>query len=349
MQGQAARIASQAICYIEGHLHDKLDLDTVAGSLHYSKYHLHRIFSKTVGLTMHDYVNRRQLTEAARLLACSQKPIIEIACMSGYESQQAFSDAFKAMYKTAPAEFRGAEIFYPLQLAIHLKEEPVKIDFTKDDIKPAVLDDVDDWMELVSLAIDGYPRLYEGEYRARLHRYIAEGRALILRCPAKRTSEMLCRIEKHSVKRAGTIKRIDTIKRADARGMLRNDTFCRDTCQPGRHACGMLRNDTFDQILRDEGIAVGIMGFSADTGNIDFLAVHPQYRRLGITKLFLDRLRDELPCGKAITLTTYRAGDRADTGYREEYFRLGFEERELLVEYGYPAQRFVLFPEEKEV
>lgn len=87
------------------------------------------------------------------------------------------------------------------------------------------------------------------------------------------------------------------------------------------------------------------MGFSADTGNIDFLAVHPQYRRLGVTKLFLDRLRDELPRGKAITLTTYRAGDRADMGYREEYFRLGFEERELLVEYGYPVQRFVLFPE----
>lgn len=328
MQGQAAHVASQAICYIEEHLHDKLDLDTVAGSLHYSKYHLHRIFSKTVGLTMHDYVNRRQLTEAARLLASSQKPIIEIACMSGYESQQAFSDAFKAMYKTAPAEFRGAEIFYPLQLAIHLKEESVRMDFTKDDIKPAVPDDADDWMELVSLAIDGYPRLYEGEYRARLHRYIAEGRALIMRRPAKRTG---------------------TIKRTDARGMLRNDTFCRDTCQPGRHACGKPCIDTFGRLLRDESTAVGIMGFSADTGNIDFLAVHPQYRRLGVTKLFLDRLQDELPCNRAITLTTYRAGDRADTGYREEYFRLGFEERELLVEYGYPVQRFVLFPEKKEV
>lgn len=314
MQGQAARVASQAICYIEEHLHDKLDLDTVAASLHYSKYHLHRLFTKTVGLTMHDYVNRRQLTEAARLLACSQKPIIEIACMSGYESQQAFSDAFRAMYKAAPAEFRETEIFYPLQLAIHLKEEPVRMDFTKDDIKPAVPDDADDWMELVSLAIDGYPRLYEGEYRARLHRYIAEGRAMIMRRPAKRTGEMLCR----------------------------------DTCQPGRHACGMPRNDTFGRVLPDEGMAVGIMGFSADTGNIDFLAVHPQYRRLGVTKLFLDRLRDELPCGRAITLTTYRAGDRADTGYREDYFRLGFAERELLVEYGYPVQRFVLFPEKEE-
>lgn len=57
---------------------------------------------------------------------------------------------------------------------------------------------------------------------------------------------------------------------------------------------------------------------------------------------------DELLCGREITLTTYRAGDKADTGYREEYHRLGFAERELLVEYGYPTQRFVLLPEDKE-
>ncbi len=84
-------------------------------------------------------------------------------------------------------------------------------------------------------------------------------------------------------------------------------------------------------ILRDEGMAVGIMGFSADVGSIDFFAVHPQYRNLGIRKLFLDKLVDELLCGREITLTTYRAGDKADTGYREEYHRLGFAERELLL------------------
>ncbi|MEH2944888.1 hypothetical protein VSQ32_19105 [Lachnospiraceae bacterium KK002] len=42
--------------------------------------------------------------------------------MSGYESQQAFTDIFKAMYKTSPAEFRKTENFYPLQLEIYLKE-----------------------------------------------------------------------------------------------------------------------------------------------------------------------------------------------------------------------------------
>ena len=51
MQGQTVRIVSQAIRYIEEHLHEKMDLDMVASALHYSKYHLHRIFTKTVGWT----------------------------------------------------------------------------------------------------------------------------------------------------------------------------------------------------------------------------------------------------------------------------------------------------------
>ena len=46
---------------------------------------------------MHDYVKRRQLTEAAKLLVFSEKPIVEIAFLAGYESQQAFADSFKAM------------------------------------------------------------------------------------------------------------------------------------------------------------------------------------------------------------------------------------------------------------
>lgn len=299
MQAQTVRIASQAIRYIEENLQEKLDLNMVAGALHYSKYHLHRIFTKTVGLTLHDYAKRRQLTEAARLLVFSQKPILEIALMSGYESQQAFTDIFKAMYKVSPAQFRETKKFYPLQLTIHLREGLTSDDFfTKDSIRFATTADVDAWMALVSLVIDGYPCLDQDDYTANLYRYIADQKALILRNEAALVqSGQTVAGELHAAK------------------------------ESGRH-----------------DMAIGAMGFSPGTGNIDFLAVHPQYRRRGIAKLFLAKLADELPAGKEITLTTYRAGDKADTGHREAYCRLGFAARELLVEYGYPVQRFVLLP-----
>ena len=52
------------------------------------------------------YIQRRQLTEAAKLLVFSKKPIIEIALIAGYESQQAFTSIFKSMYKQTPLEWK---------------------------------------------------------------------------------------------------------------------------------------------------------------------------------------------------------------------------------------------------
>ena len=103
-------------------------VETVAEAVHYSKYHLHRLFTKTVGMTIHDYVQRRQLTEAAKLLVFSDKPIIEIAFICGYESQQSFSLAFKAMYKSPPAEYREERNFYPLQLRFILHRGTMAMD-----------------------------------------------------------------------------------------------------------------------------------------------------------------------------------------------------------------------------
>lgn len=110
-----------AIDYIEDHLTEKLDLDVIASAVHYSKYHLHRVFSKTVGLTLHEYRNRRQLTEAAKLLVFSEGPILDIALLAGYESQQAFTTAFSAMYKQSPSQYRENEKFYPLQLRLQFE------------------------------------------------------------------------------------------------------------------------------------------------------------------------------------------------------------------------------------
>ena len=137
MQSQTVAIVTEAIRYIESHLSAPLGLDQVAAALHYSKYHLHRSFTKTAGITLHDYVSRRRLTEAARLLTDTRRPILDIAFQSGYGSQQAFTDSFRAMYKTTPARFRETEAFYPLQHALRLQECPFRLHLPKENIRPA--------------------------------------------------------------------------------------------------------------------------------------------------------------------------------------------------------------------
>ena len=97
------------IDFIEANLTKKLDLDQVAQGVHYSKYHLHRIFSETIGLSIHEYIVRRKLSEAAKLLVFSDHSILDIALLAGYESQQAFSAIFKEMYKKTPYQYRENE------------------------------------------------------------------------------------------------------------------------------------------------------------------------------------------------------------------------------------------------
>ncbi len=262
--------------YIEDHLTEKLDLDRIASAVHYSKYHVHRMFKSVTGLTVNDYIQRRQLTEAAKLLVFSGKPILEIAMIAGYESQQAFTSVFTAMYKMPPGKYRENEKFYPLQLKFNIEGSFQMLEQKEEmqrKITFATEEDIPCWMDLVRLVVDGFPCLYEAEYLPVLREKIRTGQALI---------------------------------------------------------------------LKDGGIAIGIMLFSYDTGSIDFMGSHPLYRKKGIPKAFLAKVMGELVRDRQISITTYREGDRADTGQRQEIKGLGFAEAELLVEYGYPTQRFVL-------
>lgn len=111
-----AQIVRYLVNYIEDHISEEISLDRIAEATGYSKYHMHRMFTGVIGLPLHQYIKRRQLTEAARKLIFSENSIVQIALEAGYESQQAFMLAFKSMYKLSPDRFRKKHQFYPVQL-----------------------------------------------------------------------------------------------------------------------------------------------------------------------------------------------------------------------------------------
>lgn len=94
-------------------------------------------------------------------------------------------------------------------------------------------------------------------------------------------------------------------------------------------------------LLKDGEIMIGAFIFKFSSGSIDFLAIHPQYKKKNIAKAFLQKILNEF-FNDTISITTFREGDKADIGYRETIKNLGFAECELLVEFGYPTQRFSL-------
>lgn len=271
-----------AIHYIETHMSsEKIDMDIVAAALHYSKYHLHRIFVDTVGLSIHEYAQRRQLTEAAKLLVLSNKPILDIALLAGYDTQQAFSSIFKAMYKQSPRQFRKNEVFYPLQLEFNFADQRAALGNIRKgctrEIRFVNETDIPSWMELVHLAIDGFPHLAEEEHLAVLRRHIIKKSALM---------------------------------------------------------------------MTEGTIAIGGMMINYETSSIDFLAIHPLFRKMSIPREFLAVAANELLRDREVSITTFREGDKADTGYRKMLKELGFAEAALLTEFGYPTQKMVFFRED---
>jgi AraC-like DNA-binding protein len=111
-----AYVISKVIDFIEEHLTEDLDLDKIADSAFYSKYHLHRMFADIVGCTVHQYIQRRRLTEAARQLVYTDKSIIDIASIAGYETQQSFTLAFKKLYEESPQVYRKKKNYKSIQL-----------------------------------------------------------------------------------------------------------------------------------------------------------------------------------------------------------------------------------------
>jgi AraC family transcriptional regulator len=126
---EARKHIFNAIEYIESNLRNDLSISIVCKKAFYSLYHFQRIFSSMTGMSLATYIRRRRLTLAAAELIATRKRIIEIALESGFESQEAFSRAFKKMYQSSPGAFRRRgfaspgldQIILSKSLLIHLQ------------------------------------------------------------------------------------------------------------------------------------------------------------------------------------------------------------------------------------
>lgn len=79
----------------------------MASQVGFSKYHFHRVFRKYVGQSLNTYIRYRKLTSSAYLLLHSDERILDIALHYGFESQEAFTRAFKSVYSLPPAAYRS--------------------------------------------------------------------------------------------------------------------------------------------------------------------------------------------------------------------------------------------------
>lgn len=115
----------KAMDYIESHLLDAFDLNSVAAEAGYSLYHFHRVFKSIVKDSLKDYIRKRRITEAAKDLIYTTETITDLAVKYHYETRESFSRSFKKIYGIPPSEVRQKKIFYTVRE--RLSEENIRL------------------------------------------------------------------------------------------------------------------------------------------------------------------------------------------------------------------------------
>lgn len=135
--GYADRI-QRVVDYIESNLSCDLLLEDVAKEACWSTFHFMRTFGAITGFTFREYVRNRRLEIAAYRLSFSDERVLDIAMSVGYETQQAFTRAFKRSYGVSPGRYRVEEAYTMRFPRVHIvlqQETPHR----RDDMEPRIV------------------------------------------------------------------------------------------------------------------------------------------------------------------------------------------------------------------
>lgn len=97
---------SRVIKYIDRNFTEDISLDKLAAVAGYSKYHFSRIFKKYQNISIVQYISRKRIKLAERLLIDPELSITEVAMQSGFSSLTTFNRIFKAEKNCTPTEFK---------------------------------------------------------------------------------------------------------------------------------------------------------------------------------------------------------------------------------------------------
>ena len=138
LQNYHARM-QRVLDHIDRHLDDDLDLEILSGVAAFSKFHFHRQFTATFGLSVHRYVQLARMRRASHQLAHQgAQSVTDIAMAAGYDAPDAFARAFRQQFGQSPSSFRKSPDWEPWLAAFgplnQARSKLMQKSFTQDDV-----------------------------------------------------------------------------------------------------------------------------------------------------------------------------------------------------------------------
>lgn len=92
--------------YIDRHYEQTLTIETLSNICYLSPSYLSRAFRSQVGMSPRQYLTKKRLQEARRLICSTQIPIQDVAMCTGFGDVNSFIQQFKNSYGDTPKQYR---------------------------------------------------------------------------------------------------------------------------------------------------------------------------------------------------------------------------------------------------
>ena len=108
------QLIEKVLIFIDEHICEELSYERLAEVFGYSSFHFHKIFSSVTELSIAEYIRKRRLTMAHKILCETTESVADICYRVGFNSIQTFNRAFKDTFGMQPlvARERQAKITY---------------------------------------------------------------------------------------------------------------------------------------------------------------------------------------------------------------------------------------------
>jgi len=99
---------TQALEYINEHLHQDLSLIEISTELGISQYYFSRLFKQSTGMTPHGYLVQQRVERSKQLLKQSELTMAEIALRCGFANSSHLAKCFRKVMGRSLKEFRNS-------------------------------------------------------------------------------------------------------------------------------------------------------------------------------------------------------------------------------------------------
>lgn len=104
---QVSSATTRAVSYINAHYMDKLTLRDLASALFLNESSLSKLFRQELGTSFTDYLNRIRIEHSTELMRNTDRSLLEISGLVGFDDQSYFTKIFKKVTGTTPRQYKS--------------------------------------------------------------------------------------------------------------------------------------------------------------------------------------------------------------------------------------------------